>query len=125
MEKIDDLFKKFNLKEKLNNTDYKVFKEEFVEIIYNLELINAEQCTMTTKKEKPCTRTRIKGSELCKLHSKKPHTVTQLTEKHKCSGLLKSGLECSVETNNERPKGAKNYYCYRHISRFLEYEKIV
>jgi len=120
MEKIDELFKKFNLKEKLSN--FKQFKDEFVTIIHELELINAEQCTVTTTKGLRCTRTKLPDSELCKLHSKKPHTVVQLVEKHKCSGLLKTGSQCSVETNNERPKGAKNYYCYRHISRFQEYE---
>ena len=124
MEKIDDLFKKFNLKDSIKN--YKEFKEEFATIIFDLELVNSEQCTVTTKKGLKCTRVSLQGSELCKLHSKKPHTVTQLLEKHKCSGLLKTGLECSVETNNEKPQGAKNYYCYRHISRFQDYEtKIV
>ena len=77
---------------------------------------------MTTKKGLRCTRAQLKGSELCKLHSKNPSTVKQTDIKHKCAGLSKTGIECLIETSNGKPIGSENYYCYRHIDRYLEYE---
>lgn len=119
MENFDNLFLKYDI---ISKIDYKKFKQDFVKIIYELEILTVDQCTMSTSKGVRCTRQKVKDQECCKLHLKKDKETPKSSKKHKCNATLKSGIQCIEETMNEKPVNAKNYYCYRHLTGWEKFE---
>lgn len=121
MDQLTKLFDTLELSKKLKKGDYEILMKESSKLFKELE--GPEKCEATTKSGKRCSHAAKDGSPYCKRHmdyvkgSEEGSKGTECV----CSAVLKNG-PCKNTTTKPKPLGAKNHYCYQHITKWENYE---
>jgi hypothetical protein len=110
MDPLLKIFEEFGLKESVK--DYQKFLDRINDTV-------PKTCSGLTLKGTKCSNKVTGTNTVCKKHLKSK--ISEVT-KFKCCGIKKDGSQCTAMTEKDKPTGATGYYCFRHVSKWAEYE---